>query len=160
MKKIVQLVVVVVFLTLGISASVTYADGTADETPQTGDEQESGDPPGDLESDSDEIGPVGVVDVPVLDLDYDDLWVADFPRTIGGFNVDHISTPKSRACTFEATMSLHTPHSSLDEFLLNPPDTIALEKKIKALPSVPSDFRLSFSNVSLDKQTIADRDNA
>ena len=86
--------------------------------------------------------------------------VADFPRTIGGFNVDHISTPKSRACTFEATASLHTTHSSLDEFLLNPPDTIALEKKIKALPSVPSDFRLSFSNVSLDKQTIADRDNA
>ena len=96
----------------------------------------------------------------MFDLDYDDLWVADFPQTIGGFNVDHISTPKNRACTSDPVVSLQTTHSSLDEFLSNPPDVNALEKKIKSLPGVPSDFRLSFSNASLDKQTIADRNNA
>ena len=146
------MVVIIGSLTVGIVASVTYADGnTGDETPQAGEERESGDPPGDVEPDGDGIGPVGETEGPVLDLDYDDSWVADFPQTIGGFNVDDIDTPKSRACTSKPAVSLRTVHSSLDDFLSDPPDVSALKKKIKSLPDAPSDFRLSFSDVSLSK---------
>ena len=35
---------------------------------------------------------------PLLDHDYDDSWVADFPDTMAGHNVRHIHTPKNRAC--------------------------------------------------------------
>lgn len=85
-----------IVLMLGVLTSVTYADGTgAEETPSPG----TGQGPGDSDQDSEEVGPVGNVDAPVLDPDYDDQWVEDFPETVSGFNVGYISTPKDRACS-------------------------------------------------------------
>ena len=42
----------------------------------------------------------------------------------------------------------------------NPPDIRALEKEIKSLSGVPSDFRISFSSTPPNTQAIADRNNA
>ncbi len=96
----------------------------------------------------------------VLESDYDDRWVADFPQTIAGFNVGHISTPKDRACSSAPVVYLQTPRASLDEFLSNPHDIDALRVALGSLVGVPSDVRLSFTPNLIDKQTGALEDAA
>ena len=70
---------------------------------------------------------------PVLDRDYDDSWVTDFPDTIGGHNVHHIHTPKNRACVPVPLILLQTPRASMEEFLADPPDVGAMKAAIQAI---------------------------
>ena len=72
--------------------------------------------------DGEPIGPVGSVDVPVLDTSYDDGWETDFPDTIGGYPVGYITTPKDQACTDEPMIYLRSSATSVDQFLANAPD--------------------------------------
>ena len=83
-------------------------------------------------------------DRPVIDVDYDDSWVADFPDVIGGYRVVLITTPKSVACTSEPLISLQAIQESMDEFLSTPPDLASLRAAIRSVPGVPSHFTLSF----------------
>ena len=84
-------------------------------------------------------------DRPVLDVDYDDSWVANFPDVIGGYTVLYITTPKSVACSRTPLISLKAPQESMDEFLSAPLDVNSLEEAIRSIPGVPSSFNLSFS---------------
>ena len=102
----------------------------------------------------------GPIQEAVLDLDYDDGWVKDFPQTIGGVNVGHISTPKDRACSSVPVIYLQTERASMDEFLSNPPDMSSLRAAIDALDGVPPDVKFSFSPNLIDKQTGALEDAA
>ena len=83
-------------------------------------------------------------DRPVIDVDYDDSWVADFPEAIGGYRVARITTPKSKACTSKPLISLQAPQESMDEFLSAPLDVNSLRAAIRSVPGVPSRFNLSF----------------
>ena len=89
----------------------------------------------------------------ILDPDYDDRWAKDFPQTIGGLNVGHISTPKDRACSSTPVVYLQTTRGSLEDFLSNPHDINALKAALGSLDGVPSDIRLSFSPNLIDRQT-------
>ena len=93
---------------------------------------------------------------PVLDLDYDDSWVANVPELIGGYRVLHISTPKDRACSNSPIIGLQTSHGSLDEFLSAPLDIGSLRAALQAI-GVPSDVRLSFSRSAIDREEVAER---
>ena len=94
----------------------------------------------------------------MLDPDYDDLWVADFPETIGGFSVGHISTPKDRACSSLPVVYLQSPQTSLDQFLSDPLDISSLEAELVSLPGVPSTIRWSFSPGVIDSEAAAAKD--
>ena len=83
-------------------------------------------------------------DSPVIDVDYDDSWVADFPDVIGGYRVVLITTPKSVACSPDPVISLQAPQESMDEFLSTPLDLASLRAAIRSVPGVPSHFTLSF----------------
>ena len=83
-------------------------------------------------------------DSPVIDVDYDDSWVADFPDVIGGYRVGLITTPKSVACTSEPEILLQALQESMDEFLSTPPDLASLRAAIRSVPGVPSHFTLGF----------------
>ena len=96
----------------------------------------------------------------VLDPDYDDRWVADFPETIGGFNVGYITTPKDRACSSVPVIYLQSPRASLEEYLSNPPDISSLKSAIHAEPGVPSQVTLSLSSSLIDKETAATKNAA
>ena len=133
MKKLlltIPLVITAVVLVVGISISVIYTD---DE---------------------------GEASTPILDPNYDDRWVSNFPQTIGGFNVGHISTPKHRACSSVPMIRLQTPKPSLDEFLSHPPDMNSLKADIHSVLGVPSTVNISFSPRLVDKTTGASRDES
>ena len=83
-------------------------------------------------------------DRPVIEVDYDDSWVADFPDVIGGYRVVRITTPKSKACTSQPVISLQAPQESMDEFLSAPLGSNSLRAAIRSIPGVPSHFNLSF----------------
>ena len=91
----------------------------------------------------------------VLDQDYDDRWVADFPETIGGFNVGYVTTPKDRACSSVPVIYLQSPRASLEEYLSNPPDISLLKAAIHSESGVPSQVTLSFSSRLISKETAA-----
>ena len=135
-------------------------DGTVDDTPQSGDGKGLGGPSGDLNQDTGEVGPVGEVGVPVLDSDYDDEWLADFPEAIGSFNVGYINTPKDRACSSAPIIYLQIPGVSLDEFLSNPPDITSLRTAIQSVHGAPSKVTLSFSPSLVDSEAFAVEDAA
>ena len=70
---------------------------------------------------------------PIIDVDYDDSWVADFPDVIGGYRVVSIDTPKSVACSPEPVISLQAPQESMDEFLSTPLDLASLRAAIRSV---------------------------
>ena len=94
----------------------------------------------------------------LLDRDYDDSWVTDFPDTVDGHNVRYINTPKDRACISEPVVYLQTPRASLDEYLSNPPDISSLKAAIQAVPGVPTGVTLSFSPGPIDREAAAAED--
>ena len=99
---------------------------------------------GPARSPSPEMPTVSPEDRPVLDEDYDDSWVADFPDAIGGYRVIRITTPKSLACSSQPLISLQATQESMDEFLSAPLDVNSLRAAIRSIPGVPSHFNLSF----------------
>ena len=88
---------------------------------------------------------------PVLDLDYDDSWVANIPEFIGGYRVLYVVTPKSAACSDEPLITFHATQKSLDEYLAAAPDMNSLRAAVLAIPGVPSDIGLSFAGARLDE---------
>lgn len=103
---------------------------------------------------------VGQSDQPgaVPDPNYDDSWAQNFPTTIDGFNVGHISTPKDRACSTVPVIHLQTQHGSMAEFLSNPPNIDSLRVALESIDGAPSDVRFSFSPTLIDRQAVALRD--
>ena len=95
-------------------------------------------------------------DRPVIDVDYDDSWVADFPEAIGGYRVLYIITPKSVACSPEPVILLQAPQESMDEFLSAPPDSNSLSAAIRSIPGAPSHFNLSFGG-PIDREAFETR---
>ena len=91
---------------------------------------------------------------PVLDLDYDDSWVANVPEFIGGYRVLTVYTPKSKACSDEPLITFHATQKSLDEYLAAAPDIPSLRAAVLAIPGVPSDIRLSFASARLDESGV------
>ena len=91
----------------------------------------------------------------VPDPDYDDRWVADFPQSIGGFNVTYIKTPKDKACISLPVVHLQAPQTSLEEFLSSQPDIASLNEAVQSVSGVPAKVRLSFSRGLIDKETAA-----
>ena len=94
----------------------------------------------------------------VLNRDYNDSWVEDFPETIGDHNVRHIHTPKNRACVPVPLILLQTPKASIEEFLADPPDVGAVNAAIKAISGAPSEFNLSFSPGAINREADAAKD--
>ena len=155
MRKLLQLLFVaamVVVLVAGTSPNLTYAQGTG-EMPPPDNGQGPGDPPGGIDPDDDEIGPVGNVDV--FDLDYDDSWVDDVPETVGGFSVGHISTPKDWACSSAPVIYVQSPRATLNEYLSNPPDISSLRAAIHATSGVPAKVTLSLSPTLFEGESAA-----
>ena len=108
--------------------------------------------PPSLGSESNRPEPVETADLyPVLDLDYDDSWVANVPESIGGYRVLTVDTPKSEACSDEPLITFHATQKSLDEFLAAPLDIPSLRAAVLAISGVPSDIGLSFAAARLDE---------
>ena len=93
-------------------------------------------------------------DTPVLDLDYDDSWVANVPDVIGGYRVVRIGTPRTVACSRSPMITLLAPQDSMDEFLANVPDVRSL---LQSVPGVPSDVQLSFAGSDLDEEEASEK---
>ena len=74
---------------------------------------------------------------PVLDMDYDDSWVANIPEVIGGYKVLYIETPKSVACSHQAQIAFLAHQGSLDEFLAAPLDVHSLRAAIRSIEGGP-----------------------
>ena len=89
---------------------------------------------------------------PVLELGYDDSWVADVPEVIGGYRVIHIGTPKSVTCSSAPLIVLLAPQKSMDEYLGSAPDVRSL---LQSIPGIPSDVQLSFAGSVLDEEEAA-----
>lgn len=101
------------------------------------------------------------IDEPVLDLGYDDSWVANFPEFIGGYKVQYIETPKSVACSNQAVIHLVAQQESMDEFLSTPIDIHSLRAAIRAIEGVPSDgIVLGFSGILLSEKEIEEWDES
>ena len=96
-------------------------------------------------------------DRPVIDVDYDDSWVADFPDVIGGYRVIRITTPKSLACSNHPRITLLAQQGSMDEFLSTPLDLPSLRAAIQSIPGVPSDLGLGFTGSPIDKEEMAEK---
>ena len=110
-------------------------------------------PPGDVESPQQSDREVmDSQDRPVLDEDYDDSWVADFPEVIGGYRVISIGTPKTVACSSTPLITLHATQESMEEFLSAPLDLPSLKAAIRSVPGVPSDFTLSFAGSPIGEE--------
>ncbi len=92
---------------------------------------------------------------PMLDVNYDDSWVANIPDVIGGHRVRYINTPKSKACTVHPLISLQTQQESIHGFLKDPPD---IDSVLQSIPGVPSSYYLSFTPAPFDKEKKAARD--
>ena len=108
-------------------------------------------------SESNQPEPAETADLyPVLDLDYDDSWVANVPEFIGGYRVLTVDTPKSEACSDEPLITFHATQKSLDEFLAAPLDIPSLRAAVLAIPGVPSDVRLSFAGKPRDDEEYAE----
>ncbi len=106
-------------------------------------------------SESNRPEPVETADLsPVLDLDYDDSWVANVPEFIGGYRVLDVDTPKSEACTDEPLIYFHATQKSLDEYLATVPDITSLRAAVLAIPGVPSDIGISFAGAQLDESGV------
>ena len=88
---------------------------------------------------------------PLFDYDYDDSWVEKVPDIIAGFELKHISTPKSRACLRNAIVHLRSKQPTLAEFHANPPDAEAVMSVLRSIPGAPSSIRLGFSSKPVDK---------
>ena len=95
-------------------------------------------------------------DRPVIDVDYDDSWVANVPEVIGGYRVLYIITPKSVACSPEPVILLQAPQESMDEFLSAPLDVNSLSAAIRSIPGAPSHFNLSFGG-PIDREAFETR---
>ena len=95
-------------------------------------------------------------DSPVIDVDYDDSWVANVPEVIGGYRVLYIITPKSVACSPEPVILLQAPQESMDEFLSAPLDVNSLSAAIRSIPGAPSHFNLSFGG-PIDREAFETR---
>ncbi len=103
-----------------------------------------------------EMPTVSPQDIPVLDEDYDDSWVANVPEVIGGYRVLYIITPKSVACSPEPVILLRAPQESMDEFLSSPLDVNSLRATIRSIPGAPSHFNLSFGG-PIDREAFETR---
>ena len=89
---------------------------------------------------------------PVLDLDYDDSWVANVPEFIGGYRVLSVNTPKSYPCSDWTRITFHATQKSLQEYLAAArPDMKSLRAAVLAIPGVPQDVGLSFAGARLDE---------
>ena len=89
---------------------------------------------------------------PVLDIGYDDSWLANVPEFIGEFRVIRIDTPRSKACSISPIITLLAPQKSMDEYLGNVPDTRSL---LKSIPGLPADVTLSVVGSPVDKEEVA-----
>lgn len=94
-------------------------------------------------------GDENLSDRPVLDLGYDDSWVANVPDFIGGYRVIHIGTPRSVACSRSPLITLLAPQKSMDEYLGSAPDVRSL---LQTIPGLPSDVQLSFAGSAFDEE--------
>ena len=90
----------------------------------------------------------------VFNDDYNDDWVEDFPKTIEGFRVARINTPKNLACSSRPEFTLHVSQATLDEFLASPPDAASLKDSIESSPGSPQEFTISFAPDFVGRATI------
>ena len=124
---------------------------TVTDTPRPG--RSTGAAPGQVKPDNSiDLGASPTSERPVLDEDYDDSWVADFPEVIGGYRVTGIGTPKTVACSSTPLITLHTTQESMEEFLSAPLDLVSLREAIRSVPGVPSDFTLSFAGSPIGEE--------
>ena len=89
---------------------------------------------------------------PVLNLDYDDSWVANVPDVIGGYRVIRIGTPKDVACSSSPRITLQAPQESMEEYLATAPNVRSL---LESIPGIPSDVQLSFVGSALGEEEAA-----
>ena len=94
---------------------------------------------------------------PVLDVNYDDSWVANIPEVVSGYKVIRILTPKNTSCIVTPEINFQSPRRSMDEFLNDPPSIDSLEKELESIPGVPLDIILGFSSKPLDPEIYAAR---
>ena len=94
---------------------------------------------------------------PMLDVNYDDSWVANIPEVVSGYKVIRILTPKNTSCIVTPEINFQSPRRSMDEFLNDPPSIDSLEKELQSIPGVPSDIILGFSSKPLDPEIYAAR---
>ena len=87
----------------------------------------------------------------VIDLGYDDSWVANIPDVVGGYKVIDITTPKTTACSNSPLISFLAMQESMDEFLENPPDIREMRSMLLSIPGVPSDIMMSFAGSEIDE---------
>ena len=101
------------------------------------------------------------IDEPVLDMDYDDSWVGNFPEFIGGYKVQYIETPKSVACSNQSVIHLVAQQKSMDEFLSTPLDIHSLRATIRSIEGVPPDgIVLGFSGILFSEKEIEEWDES
>ena len=94
---------------------------------------------------------------PILDMNYDDSWVANIPDVVSGYKGIRILTPKNTSCIVTPEINFQSPRRSMDEFLNDPPSIDSLEKELQSIPGVPSDIILGFSSKPLDPEIYAAR---
>ena len=87
----------------------------------------------------------------VIDLGYDDSWIANIPDAVGGYKVIDITTPKTTACSNSPLISFLAMQESMDEFLENPPDIREMRSMLLSIPGVPSDIMMSFAGSEIDE---------
>ena len=96
-------------------------------------------------------------DRPVIDVNYDDSWVANVPDVIGGYRVLFVTTPKSLACSSRPRMTLLAQQGSVDEFLSDPLDLPSLRVAIRSIPGVPSNVVLGFTGSPIGEEELAEK---
>ena len=153
MRKVIAIVLIATILITAIVGSLTARllpnDHQGSESEHT-EMQPTATPSAGSESNQPEPAEIAHL-YPVLDLDYDDSWVANIPEFIGGYRVLHVDTPKSAACSDWPLIIFHATQKSLDEYLAAAPDIPSLRAAVLAILGVPSDVRLSFAGARLDE---------
>ena len=140
MRKVIAIVLIATILITAIVGSVTArllpndrqgyeSEHTATQpTAPSSSDSESGRP------ESVEPAYLNPVLYPVLDLDYDDSWVANIPEFIDGYRVLHVDTPKSAACSDWPLIIFHATQKSLDEYLAATPEHSLVESSRPGYP--------------------------
>ena len=98
-------------------------------------------------------------DRPVIDVNYDDSWVANVPEVIGGYRVLFVTTPKSLACSSRPRMTLLAQQESVDEYLSAPLDLPSLRAAIRSIPGAPSNVVLGFTGSPIGKEELAQKNS-
>ena len=87
----------------------------------------------------------------VIDLDYDDSWIANIPDVVGGHKVINITTPKTTACSNSPLISFLALQESMEGYLENLPDIREMRSMLLSIPGVPSDIKMSFAGSEIDE---------